>query len=391
VLQGTQIAVVQVHYDYAPQYYAARANAQYSFAQAAAAGAAVLIARDGSSITVSKSWTERLGAWDARALGLAGWSLDIQHAYDPASRTLLLGDGRQRSAEALAPIITLVAGTTFTSGDGGPALAQLKNPTSVAVGPDGRLYIADWYDHDIRRVGLDGIITTIAGNAVQGPGGDGGSATAASLHGPKAVAVGPDGSLYISDKYNNRIRRVGPDGIITTFAGDGTPGFNGDGGDGGPATIAQVFSDSVALGPTAALLADIVNNRIRRVGPNGIITSVAGNEYGFGGDGGPATAVPAKLGNPASVAVGPDGSLYIADNLNNRIRRVAPDGIITTVAGTGTAAFGGDGGPATAAQLYFPQDVAVGPDGSLYIADTHNYRIRRVDPMASSPPWRAMV
>jgi RHS repeat-associated protein len=379
--QGAQVALIQVHYDYVPQYYSVRGDAESSFAEAAAAGASIFIPRDGSFITVSKSGTQRLGVWDARALGLGGWSLDIHHAYDVASRTLFLGDGRQRTAEALAPIITLVAGKTFGfSGDGGPAVAaKLGNPTSSVVAPDGSLLIADFANNRVRRVGLDGIISTIAGNAVQGFGGDGGPATGGSLYGPRTVAAGPDGSLYIADRYNHRIRRIRPDGIMTTVAGIGAIGFDGDGGDGTPALGAQVFCDSVAIGPDGSIyIADLVNNRVRRVGPNGIITTVAGSEYGLSGDGGPAKK--AKLGNPSSVVVGADGGLFVADYLNNRVRRIAPDGIITTVAGNGAPGFGGDGGPATAAKLYGPQDVALGRDGSLFIADSRNFRIRRVGP-----------
>src|SRR5262249_42296294 len=160
----------------------------------------------------------------------------------------------------------------------------------------------------------------------------------------------------------------GPDGLITTVAGDGSFGF---GGDGGPATAAQLGSPrGLAVGPDGSLyIADYDNNRIRPGRADGVITTVAGDGSSrFGGDGGAATR--AQLRDPRGVAVGPDGSLYIADAPNSRIRRVGPDGVITTVAGDGSYRFGGDGGPATAAPLYDPFGVAVGPDGSLYIADT---------------------
>jgi RHS repeat-associated protein len=188
--------------------------------------------------------------------------------------------------------------------------------------------------------------------------------------------VGPDGSLYIADYGNGRVRRVGPDGVITTVAGDGTQGFSGDGG---PATAARLWNPvGVAVGPHGSLyIADIGNDRIRRVGPDGIISTVAGSGYhGFAGDGGPATA--AWLYSPSGVAVGPNGSLYIADWGNYRVRRVEPDGVITTVAGDGTQGFSGDGGPATAARLIPAGGVAVGADGSLYVADIANNRIRQI-------------
>jgi RHS repeat-associated protein len=192
------------------------------------------------------------------------------------------------------------------------------------------------------------------------------------------VAVAPDGSFYIADSGNNRIRRVGPDGIITTVAGNGFVVFNGDGG---PATQAALFvSFGLAVAPDGSFyIADPINNRIRRVGPDGIITTVAGNgSDGGSGDGGPATQ--AELSDPAGVAVAPDGSFYIADSGNNRIRRVGPDGIISTVAGNGTEGGSGDGGPATQAALSDPFGVAVAPDGSFYVADPNSNinRIRRV-------------
>jgi RHS repeat-associated protein len=380
-LQSAQLSLVRIDYDYMPQYYAVPADFTSSFARAEAAGTAVISSRGSSTITLSKTWSELLGAWDARALGLGGWSLSIQHAYDPASRTLFLGAGGQRSAEALSlHTITTVAGNGLYgfSGDGGPAIAaRLGNPIGVAVAPDGSLFIADFTDNRIRRVAPDGIITTVAGNGSLGFSGDGGPATSAQLREPTDVAVGVDGSLFIADSLNSCIRRVGPDGIITTVAGNGRAGL----GDGGPATAAQLNGAfGVAVGPDGSLfIADCYHSRIRRVGPDGIITTVAGNGlFGFGGDGGPATAAP--LNGPVGVAVGPDGSFVIADVGNHRIRRVASDGLILTVAGNGFAGFSGDGGPATAARLHNPNGVALGPDGSLFIGDLVNNRIRHVGP-----------
>src|SRR5262249_8824576 len=215
-----------------------------------------------------------------------------------------------------------------------------------------------------------------AGNGSYGFSGDGGPATQAQLGFPAKVAVAPDGSLYIADLLN--IRRVGPDGLITTAAGNGTFGYSGDGG---PALQAQLrFPIGVAVAPDGSLyIADTYNNRIRRVAPDGLITTVAGNgTNGSGGDGGP--AIQAQLNEPFGIAVGPDGSLYIAERQNSRIRRVSPDGIITTIVGDGTFGYSGDSGPAFQAHLDSPYDVAIGPDGSLYIADVGNNRIRRVEP-----------
>ena len=393
-LQGAQLAKVHVHYDYEPQYYAVSSDFENSFARAEAAGVAVSASRGASTITLTRTWTERLGTWDARGFELGGWSLSIQHAYDTASRTLLLGDGRQRRADGLSTsVITTAAGNGVGgfSGDGGPATAaQLIGSSGIAIAPDGSLFIAELYR--IRRVGPDGIITTIAGTGGPGFSGDGGPATAASLGPLGGLAVAGDGSLYIADTDNSRIRRVGLDGIITTVAGTGVAGFSGDGG---PATAAQLSSPGgIAVGPDGSVYVSVgdfppTDNRIRRVGPDGIITTVAGNgSSGFSGDGGPATE--AELGiaqlpgfGPVGIAVGSDGSLYISELLNNRIRRVGPDGIITTVAGDGEpgdVGLNGDGGPATTAHLTAPLGIAMGPGGSLYISEFLSNRTRRVGP-----------
>ncbi len=330
-------------------------------------------------VALWRSDTILIGGWGAPGQGLGGWTLSAHHAYDPVGRVLYLGDGSRRSANGInLSTITTVAGTGDwgCSGDGGPATgADLGLPEGVAVAPDGSVYIADTGNDRIRRVGPDGIITTVAGTGNYGFSGDGGQATQAMLNYPSGVAVGPDGSLYIADSDNYRIRRIGSDGVITTVAGTGDWGSTGDGG---PATQAELaYPSGVAASPDGSLyIADQLNDRIRRVGPDGIITTVAGTGiYGFSGDGGPATQ--ATLDLPAGVAVAPDGSLYIADYGNSRVRRVGPDGIITTVAGGGVTGLG-DGGPATGADLNWPYSVAVAPDGSLYIADSDNFRVRRV-------------
>ena len=261
--------------------------------------------------------------------------------------------------------------------DNGPATAaRLNRPRGVAVDGAGNLYIADRYNHRIRKVDSTGVITTIAGTGEFGAGGDGGPATQAQLAFPTNVAVDGAGNLYIADASNHRIRRVDPSGSITTIAGTGERGFAGDGG---PATQAQLaFPTDVAVDGAGNLyIADAGNHRIRRVDPSGSITTIAGTgERGFAGDGGPATQ--ARLYDPSGVAVDRAGNLYIADSGNHRIRRVSQSGTITTIAGTGERGFGGDGGPAVEAQLYYPRGVAVGQMGDLYIADISNHRIRRV-------------
>jgi RHS repeat-associated protein len=380
-VNGARAATVRVDYVYPAVYGTSTAAFGQSF------GAFGDVALTGNAarqeVTFSQQWTRPVGTLTADDhAGLHGWTLSAHHAYDPADRTLLFGDGDRRSEGGAvnAGIMTVAGnGQSDFGGDGGPATAaQLFYPGGIAVGPDGSLYIADVNNERVRRVGPDGTITTIAGNGSPGFSGDGGPATAAQLYKPRAVAVGPDGSLYIADGFNYRVRRVGPAGTITTIAGNGSPGFSGDGG---PATAAQLASPAaVTVGSDGSLyIADAENGRVRRVGPDGTITTVAGNgSPGFSGDGGPATA--ARLTAPTAVTVGSDGSLYVTDNGESRVRRVGPDGTITTVAGNGQLGFSGDGGPATAAKFDSVGGVAVGPDGSLYIADLLNRRVRRVGP-----------
>ena len=282
-------------------------------------------------------------------------------------------------------LITTVAGTGTAgfSGDGSAATAAgLNSPIGVAVDGAGNLFIADSYNHRIRRVAFStGLVTTVAGTGTEGFSGDGGAATAAGLNTPTGVAVDGGGNLFIADQYDHRVRRVAAStGLITTVAGTGTGGFSGDGG---AATAAGLsYPSGVAVdGAGNLFIADQGNNRIRRVAAStGLITTVAGTDtdtVSFNGDGGAATA--ARLNSPSGVAVDGAGNLFIAEQSNNRIRRVAfSTGLITTVAGTGTKGFSGDGGAATLAWLNDPTGVAVDRAGNLFIADPFSHRIRRV-------------
>jgi len=393
-------------------------------------------------LTFVQNTTVGLGAWSALGQGLGGWTLSEHHAYDPLNKVLYRGDGYQRSAERIGQIVTNAVGTVNEDGigvecvvaqnpdcgDGLPATeAQLRSPGDTTFAPDGSMYITEYFLNRVRRVGPDGIIDNFAGTGEfwfpGDPNGDGGAAVDAKIRRPFAIAVGPDGSVYITDE-NRVIRRVGPDGIITTFAGGGevypatgpateielaaaddvAVGPDGDvyiqdscqvvrvdtagmasvvagdldtcgefGGDGGPATQASLYGEGIAVGPDGSLyLADSGNYRIRRITPDGTINTIAGNgTEGFSGDGGDATS--AQIGYVALLTVADDGSVYIADDLDAHCRRIGPDGIITTVAGAGWDVFPDVGlnGPAT--QAYVPCiGVDIGPDGNLYVG-TYQY------------------
>ncbi len=278
--------------------------------------------------------------------------------------------------------IDTVAGTSSRGffGDGGPATsARLAFPWGVAVDSADNLYIADSANNRIRKVNGSGTITTVAGTGVAGFSGDAGPATSAELNDPGDVAVDTAGNLYIADFRNHRVRKVNGSGTITTVAGNGVQGFSGDGG---PATAAKLDRPSgVGLDSAGNLyIADSGKSRVRKVNGSGKINTVAGNGVqGFSGDGGPATK--AKLNFPVDVAADGSGNLFISDSGNSRIRKVNGSGRISTVVGaTNVGAFSGDGGPATKARLSNPSGkLAVDNHGNLYIADHGNNRVRKVN------------
>ncbi len=362
-----------------------RIVARLSLALAFAASAVVLNASQAVTGTISTI------AGD----GSSGYHGDggpaIAAGIDYPTKTLLDGSGnlyiadtsnsRIRRMNLSTGVITKVAGTFGGyDGDDGPATeARLFVPEGIALDGSGNLYIADTGNHCIRKVSTPGgIITTVAGygSIFGGTGGDGGPATLAELYYPTDVAVDAAGNLYIADS-SNRIRKVtASTGIITTIAGTGAAGFLGDNG---PAVSARLSGPRGVVLDSASnvYIADEANNRIRRISAaTGVITTVAGGGSDYGEN---LLATAVHLDRPRGVVVDGAGNLFIADALNHRVRKVsASTGLITTVAGTGTFGFLGDGGAATAAALRTPHHVAVDAEGQLYISDEGNRRIRRV-------------
>ena len=275
--------------------------------------------------------------------------------------------------KVVAGIITTIAGTDRHSGDGGSATnAELDFPNGIASDSSGNVYIADSFNHRIRKINTSGIITTLVGTGKAGYSGDGGPATSAQLDSPRKI-VFHLGNLYILDTGNFRIRKVNSSGIITTVAGNGTQGFSGDGG---PATTAELSPpQGIALDSSGNLyITD--SSRIRKVNTSGTISTIVGTGTdGFFGDG--LSATNAELSTPGGIALDSSGNLYLCDSGNHRIRKVVA-GIITTIVGTGTDGFSGDGGSAATAQLSNPMGITLDSSGNLYIYDSYNHRIRKV-------------
>ena len=290
--------------------------------------------------------------------------------------------GRFPSSPGSAGIISTLVGTGKAgfAGDGGPAAsASLSAPGALAVDRAGNLFIADTSNYRIRKVTPGGTITTVAGNGQAGFSGDGGPAAEASFDQPSAAAVDSNGNLFIADTENQRIRKVAPDGTISTVAGTDVFGWAGDGG---PAAVATLLKpSSLAMDTSGNLFFTQSGSLVRRVSPDGVINRIAGStQTGFTGDGGP--ALNASLADPEGVAVDSAGNVYIADTYNSRVRKVTTDGIINTIAGNKSYGLGtsGDGGPATSADLSRPSALAVGPTGILYFVDRGARRVREVAP-----------
>ena len=271
--------------------------------------------------------------------------------------------------------ITTLAGNTSAGfgGDGGAAAsAQLNAPQGLAVDSAGNVYIADTANSRVRKVS-GGNISTVAGNGTVGYGGDGSSATAALLNSPVGLALDSAGNLYIADSNNSAVRKVTTGGAISTLAGNGRQGYSGDGG---AALSAQLnYPQGVAIdSANNVYIADTFNNRVRVVSASGFINTVAGNGLaGYAGDGGPATS--AQVASPTGIAVDTAGDIFVSDN-SATVRKIYPNGPITTIAGNGSLGYSGDGGLALSAQLNKPEGIALDPKGNLYIADAGNSAAR---------------
>ena len=289
---------------------------------------------------------------------------------------------RLRRIEAGGTVAT-IAGDGFHAGATEGALAtdsSLENPIDFDFLPDGRVIFVSYHDPRVLLIDTDGTLQLVAGNAQQGllgNEGDGGPPALAQFLEIVGIVVAPDGAIYLADDSAHRVRVI-RNGTIETFAGTGEPGYRGDGG---PATAAALNAPSaLALDDAGNLyISDTYNCIVRKVAPDGTISTVAGARHrGFSGDGSLATA--AELADPNGIAVAADGTLYIGDRLNHRVRKVAPDGTISTIAGTGTRGLSGDGGPAIAAELGYVSRVQLDTDGGLLIADQTNSAIRKILP-----------
>ncbi|HEY3491247.1 MAG TPA: PASTA domain-containing protein [Candidatus Deferrimicrobiaceae bacterium] len=453
-MQGSQPVTVRLGNVYPALYVQVGAGTAMTRSFMQAGGGSLTTNSGAMEATLWQTFTDSIGTFSTQA-GLGGWTLSVNHAYDPVGRVLYPGNGLFRSVTDTKKVITTIAGSGQSGLDPGPIKAtqgKLLNPYDVAVAPDGTIYIADLSNNRIRRVGTDGIMTTFAGRDFYpwGSGPDNVLATQSGIGSPSGVAIGPDGSVYISDSSASAIRRVGPDNIIRTVAGTGmnpnlrqnTSSGIGDGGLATHASLNMPFGLAVAADGTL-YFADYGDNRIRRIGTDGIINTVAGTGYWcdmcalrdggqarnavvpgpnsiaidrsgnlyiahykgvrkvtpggvisslaisgqtvFNGDGLSSTQ---PLMNPYGIAVQTEGVVYFSDLQNNRVRRIDSSGVVTSLAGIAnngsiSGGYSGDGGLPSQANFNMPRGIAFGPDGSLFIADQYNYRIRKISTSAS--------
>jgi trimeric autotransporter adhesin len=280
--------------------------------------------------------------------------------------------------------ITTIAGTGTAgySGDGGPAtIAELRFPYCITIDLSGNIYIGD--QSTVRKINATGVITTVAGTGNMGYSGDGGQATLAELKGPSGLAIDGTGNLYVADKNNNRIRKVSTAGIITTIAGTGATVYNGENI---PATDANLYAPSaVALdGAGNAFILEYISPRVRRIDHAGFITTIAGTgTAGYSGDGG--AAISAQFDRPIGLTIDNYGNLYVGATYNDRVRKISTSGIISSIAGNGLSGSDGDGGAATAARLSTPTGLALDASGNIMVCSFSGRRIRKISGVVSIP------
>jgi len=424
ILRGAQTANIDVSYVYPAVYYEPMEGGQ-SFGRITDTGIPMGEARE--KIRLRRSAQQLMGHWDATTQALGGWTIDVNHAYDKKSSVLFLGDGTSTKAKLrgdllvnsyvetgilnypmdidVAPdgsvyvtdsdnhrilrfyndgtfdIVAGVTGVSGYSGDGGLATeAHLFFPTHAQLGPNGNLFIADGDNHAIRKVDANGVITTIAGVGVPGYSGDEGLATEALLQYPGHVAISPDGEVYFSEFTQHRIRKIDVNGIISTFAGTGLPGYNGDGI---PATQAEVNIPMVLEFDQNGNLyfTDSGNLRVRKINRAGIIEDVAGSGlWGHSGDG--YDALNARFKWVHGLAIANDGTLYLTDMNASVVRKIGTDGIIQTISGIdGQYGIGGDVSWAKNNIFNAAVEIEVDDAGNLYITDSANHRIRKITPI----------
>lgn len=385
-LQGKQPLTYRIGYQYTGYYMRPPTNLSATFA--GASGEYITNPVTGERVptrqlqTLWQEETTEIGRWDMSDYSLGGWMLSVHHVFDPIGGIVYLGNGRRQDINGPSDGVMMNlagTGTNGFSGDGGQGTsAEMNNPGGTAVAPDGTIYVADTENNRIRRIvgGDSNTIVTVVGTGAAGFGGDGGAGTNAQVNSPRGMTVDRSGNLYFADSGNNRVRKLDTNGVVTTVAGTGTAGF---GGDNGLAINAQLNDPrGVAITRDGTLyIADTENNRVRKVGTDGIVATVAGTgTAGLSGDGG--SGQQAQLNKPSGVGVDAQGRVFIADTENDSVRQLNRDGTILTYAGTGSAGYGGDGGAASLSQLSSPSSVSVGRGSTLYIADSSNSCVRRI-------------
>lgn len=314
------------------------------------------------------------------------WPMDVAEDTDGNLLVIDFNNHCVRKIDASGKIDVLIGSGALGDDPTGMALEiNLNHPTSLTMGPDGNYWLAAWHNWKIKKINHNTEEVTSPIGTSQGFVGDGGPSNGAKMDLPSSLVFDNDGNIYISDQGNQRIRKVDSDMNITTFAGSGSEAFADGVGENASFNLPKgsnaVPGGKIAISndKTYLVMADTKNNRIRKIDlATAAVTTIAGTgEEGYTGDNGPATE--ATLYWPSDVAIGPDGAIYVADSKNNVIRKIRTNGIITTIAGTGEAGYSENGTEASKAKLNKPSGVFVSSDGTLYIADTYNHQIKKME------------